>query len=191
MPLPASSVPLDVRKPTPVPHRVAPRPPACCSKEELRQLFTLRTDTACDTHDLLAQAAAAAERQAGRGGSGSAAGGEEGGAAAAAAPEFRDVSGSCEDGPLCAAISAGHVTFVHLDRSQELAAAAAAAGTQQQEQQQQQDAEASVEEEELQGPGCSGAECSGAAVGAGADVAAAEADGVDSLEVEMEEESGW
>lgn len=169
MPLPASSVPLDVRKPTPVPHRVAPRPPACCSKEELRQLFTLRTDTACDTHDLLAQAAAAA----------------------AAAPEFRDVSGSCEDGPLCAAISAGHVTFVHLDRSQELAAAAAAAGTQQQEQQQQQDAEASVEEEEQQAPGCSGAECSGAAVGAGADVAAAEADGVDSLEVEMEEESGW
>lgn len=89
-----------------------------CSKDELKMLFTLRTDTACDTADLLRQAASGSPSE------------EEGDAraAAAAAAEFVDVSGGCADAPLRAAIAAGHVTFVHLDRAQQAAAAGAAAG---------------------------------------------------------------
>jgi DNA repair and recombination protein RAD54B len=85
------------------------------SREELRQLFTLRTDTACDTADVLGAAAA--------GGGG---GGGEG-------EPFADCAATCGDGPLEAAIAEGHVTFVHLEKKQtnevavEVAAAEAAA----------------------------------------------------------------
>ena len=60
--------------------------PGQFSKEELRQLFTLRTDTACDTADVLG------------------------------AEKFGDVAGSCGDAPLAAAVAAGHVTFAHLEQ---------------------------------------------------------------------------
>lgn len=61
------------------------------SKEELRQLFTLRTDTACDTSDVLA-----------------AAGGEY---------SFVDVSATCDDAPLAAAVAqSGLVSFVLLEQ---------------------------------------------------------------------------
>ncbi|KAI3434723.1 hypothetical protein D9Q98_002784 [Chlorella vulgaris] len=104
------------------------------SKEELKQLFTLRTDTCCDTADLLSQAAAAAQRSLQRagcvgGGSGDQEGAGTAASASAAASEFRNVAASCTDVPLSAAIQAGHVTFVHLEPAQ-LAVAAAAASAQ-------------------------------------------------------------
>ncbi|PRW57845.1 DNA repair and recombination RAD54B [Chlorella sorokiniana] len=104
------------------------------SKEELKQLFTLNTATSCDTADILQQAAgraaaaaAAAGRRAGAG-SGAAAGAADEdpavAAAKAAAAEFRDVSASCTDAPLQAAMAAGHVSFVHQDKNQAVATAA-------------------------------------------------------------------
>ena len=75
------------------------------SQQELRQLFTLRTDTACDTAELLAAQA-------------------EGSAAGDA---FVDASAACEDPPLRAALAAGHVTFVRHERMHAGAAAAIAA----------------------------------------------------------------
>jgi pyruvate/2-oxoglutarate dehydrogenase complex dihydrolipoamide acyltransferase (E2) component len=126
-------------------------------------LFNLRTDTACDTADLLHQAAGAARSS------------EEGDAqaAASAAAEFVDVSESCADAPLRAAIDAGHVTFVHLDRAQQAAAAGAAAAAS--------DAEDPAQKQQQQ----QGKE--GASQG-GADTA--QEHGVESLEVE-EECEGW
>ena len=81
------------------------------SAQELRQLFTLRTDTACDTAELLAAQA---------GGS-------------SAADAFVDASDACADPPLRAALGAGHVTFVrhekmHAGAAAAIAAAAAEAG---------------------------------------------------------------
>lgn len=69
------------------------------SKEELKQLFTLRTDTKCDTADVL-----------------------KGGGSA-----FRDVLVECEDGPLGEAVAGGSVTFVHLERKEGGATTAATA----------------------------------------------------------------
>lgn len=89
------------------------------SKEELKQIFTLNTGTRCETHDILVAAARKAaavsapmraKQAAGVGG------GKEDpavAAAAAVAAEFRDVSDSCIDAPLRAAIGAGCVTWVH------------------------------------------------------------------------------
>ena len=58
------------------------------SKEELKQLFTIRTDTACDTADVLGVGA------------------------------FQDCSEKCEDGPLAAAVAQGLVSYVHLEKEQ-------------------------------------------------------------------------
>jgi DNA repair and recombination protein RAD54B len=58
------------------------------SRDELKQLFTVRTDTACDTADVLGAA------------------------------EFVDDSSTCADGPLSAAVAAGLVSYVHLENQQ-------------------------------------------------------------------------
>jgi DNA repair and recombination protein RAD54B len=59
------------------------------SRDELRQLFTVRTDTRCDTADMLA----------------------------AAGETFEDCSGAQDlDPPLVAAVAAGHISFVHVER---------------------------------------------------------------------------
>lgn len=58
------------------------------SKEELKQLFTVRTDTKCDTADVLGVG------------------------------EFPDCSEECDDGPLAAAVSEGLVSYVHLEKQQ-------------------------------------------------------------------------
>lgn len=120
------------------------------SREELRQLFTLRTDTACDTADVLA-----------------------GGVAGAA---FVDVSGSCGDAPLAAAVAAGHVTFVHLEKKQEAPEAGAV------------DGEESEKEEEggtepSAGEGAGGDPCCPDAVGAG-EGGEGELDGASQLQLE-------
>ncbi|KAL4434006.1 hypothetical protein ABPG75_000447 [Micractinium tetrahymenae] len=118
-------------------------------------------------------------------------------AAAAAAAEFKDVSDSCVDAPLKAAIASGHVTFVHLDKSQTAAAAAPAADKaaaeqqgQQQEQQQQQ-AQQAVPKERSEGGVVAGAAAAAAAVAgaaAGADgTGALFGMGIDELELEDDE----
>lgn len=98
---------------------------------------------------------------------------------AAIAPQ--DVSGSCEDAPLRAAIATGHVTFVHLDKSQMAAAAAPAAGkagaekqvAEEVQQQQQQQLQEEEKEEES-----AGAAVIGAAAAAAHEAAAAQGAGV-------------
>lgn len=59
------------------------------SGDELRQLFSLRTDTPCDTRDVLVA-------------------GSSSGASA-----FPDASPTCDDGPLRAALSAGLLSFLY------------------------------------------------------------------------------
>jgi DNA repair and recombination protein RAD54B len=71
------------------------------SREELRQLFAFRADTACDTADVL----------------GAGAGGED----------FADCSAGCSDAPLGAAVAAGFVSFAHLEKTQAAGASAAKA----------------------------------------------------------------
>ena len=58
------------------------------SKEELKQLFSVRTDTRCDTADVLGPQV------------------------------FADCSKECADGPLAAAVAAGLVSYVHLEQQQ-------------------------------------------------------------------------
>jgi DNA repair and recombination protein RAD54B len=58
------------------------------SRDELKQLFSVRTETRCDTADVLG------------------------------ATEFKDDSSTCEDGPLAAAVAAGLVSYVHLENQQ-------------------------------------------------------------------------
>lgn len=115
---------------------VPPCVSSTCSKAELAQLFTLRTDTQCDTADILQAAAAgpagaAANLRRARQVAIAAAGSEGQDAAAkdaaAAAAEFADVSATCPDTPLRAAVEAGYVSFVHEDRSSQIQAAKAAA----------------------------------------------------------------
>ncbi|GAB4818167.1 hypothetical protein N2152v2_005213 [Parachlorella kessleri] len=71
------------------------------ARDELKQLFTLRADTACNTYDILQGTAAAVD--------------------------FKDVSGSLEDAPLARAVAVGHVSFVHYEKK-ELSSAAGDAG---------------------------------------------------------------
>ncbi|KAL4538177.1 hypothetical protein Ndes2526B_g05342 [Nannochloris sp. 'desiccata'] len=58
------------------------------SRDELKQLFSVRTETHCDTADVLG------------------------------ATEFADDSSTCADGPLAAAVTAGLVSYVHLENQQ-------------------------------------------------------------------------
>jgi len=58
------------------------------SRDELKQLFSVRTETRCDTADVLG------------------------------ATEFVDDSNTCADGPLAAAVTAGLVSYVHLENQQ-------------------------------------------------------------------------
>jgi DNA repair and recombination protein RAD54B len=63
------------------------------SRDELRQLFSVRTETRCDTADVLG------------------------------ANEFVDDSKTCADGPLAAAVAAGLVSYVHWENQQGVQAA--------------------------------------------------------------------
>lgn len=105
----------------------------------------------------------------------------------------QDVSDSCTDAPLKAAIATGHVTFVHLDRSQTAAAAAPAAAETGAEQQVQGEAR---QQQRLQngesGGGAATGAAGGAATGAGAPHGAGPrsvgfGSGIDELELEDDE----
>lgn len=72
------------------------------SREDLRVLFTLRTDTRCDTADVMVSKGVCSPH-----------GGSDNGDSIV----FDDVSGDCEDVPLKAAVNEGLVTFVYKETS--------------------------------------------------------------------------